>query len=61
MTVVIEVKISNEIERSKKEIIESHGRFLYLSDRKVTSTDGAKIKRARHAEQWSVPSRQPSV
>lgn len=28
MTVVVEVKVSDEIERSKKEVIESHGRFL---------------------------------
>lgn len=28
MTVVVEVKVSDEIERTKKEVIESHGRFL---------------------------------
>lgn len=31
-----------------------------MSQRKMTSSDGTKVKRARHTELWSVPPRQPS-
>lgn len=33
---------------------------FYMSQRKMTSSDGTKVKRARHTELWSVPPRQPS-